>query len=262
MSQTATAYLATLPEVETVRMPTGTLFVANGAIYQVVETTGGGFSKARQWRRDESTDVALVPGSFLTKTLPLVKTGRILPVYRSRVELTDNGQPTGFIFPSETLAKDAAYLDTALIMSAGAYVRNHHQEPGFAATDGTQIFRLYYFVRSAHGRPTHLVSNIVENPHCELVPHSEGPLYWRLLSSWQDAFPLSKTTTQHAIPAIKEMQSLGLDLSDPTITQVARKVRPEDIRHDHDPDVTQVSKAVATNDSLDGEEVDDTRPNH
>ena len=138
MSQIAASYLATLPEVETVRMPTGTLFVANGLIYQVVETTGGGFAKARQWRRDESTDVALVPGSFLTKTLPLVKTGRILPVYRSRVELSDNGKPTGFMLPSESLAKDAAYLDTALIKSTGAYVRNHHQEPAFAATDGTQ----------------------------------------------------------------------------------------------------------------------------
>jgi len=42
-------------------MPTGTLFIANGLIYQVVETAGGGFAKARQWRRDESTDVALVP---------------------------------------------------------------------------------------------------------------------------------------------------------------------------------------------------------
>jgi hypothetical protein len=259
MSQTAAAYLASLPEVETVRMPTGTLFVANGSIYQVVETTGGGFSKARQWRRDESTDVALVPGSFLTKTLPLVKTGRILPVYRSRVELTDNGQPTGFIFPTETLAKDAAYLDTALIMSAGAYVRNHHQEPGFAATDGTQIFRLYYFVRSAHGRPTHLTSNIVENPHCELVPHTEGPLYWRLLSSWKDAFPLSKAT-QHSMSSVKDLHSL--DLTDPTITQVAHRVRKEDIHPEQNADVTQASKAVTTDDSPDAAEIDDTRPSH
>lgn len=252
MSQTAAAYLTTLPEVETVRMPTGTLFVANSLIYQVVETKGGGFSKARQWRRDESTDVALVPGSFLAKTLPLIKTGRILPVYRSRVELTDSGQATGFIFPTESLAKDAAYLDTSLIMSAGAYVRNHHQEPAFAATDGTQIFRVYYFVRSVHGHPTSLMSNIVENPHCELRPHTEGPLYWHLLASWQDAFPLSKIT-QVSMPSVKDVPLP--DWADPNVTQVARRLRAQD--------TTQVTRAITPDESTDKDEnVDETRPNH
>jgi len=230
-------------------MPTGTLFIANGLIYQVVETAGGGFAKARQWRRDESTDVALVPGSFLTKTLPLVKTGRILPVYRSRVELTDGGQPTGFIFPTESLAKDAAYLDTALIMSAGAYVRNHHQEPAFAATDGTQIFRLYYYARSAHGRSTHLDSNIVENPHCELRPHIEGPMYWRLLPSWEDTLPPAKVT-QLAMPAATD---IPIPIwADPNATQVGHRIRNEDI--------TRVSKAISTGET--DEDVDETRPNH
>ena len=251
MSQIAATYLATLPEVETIRMPTGTLFIANGLIYQVVETTGGGFAKARQWRRDESTDVALVPGSFLTKTLPLVRTGRILPVYRSRVELTDNGQPTGFILPNESLAKDAAYLDTALIMSAGAYVRNHHQEPAFAATDGTQIFRLYYYMRSAHGRSTHLESNIVENPHCELRPHTEGPIYWRLLPSWEETLPPAKAT-QHAMPAATDIPLP--QWADPNATQVGHRV--------HNEDVTQVSRAVSTDDEIDDAEVDETRPSH
>src|SRR5260221_13493816 len=97
MSQIAATYLATLPEVETIRMPTGTLFIANGLIYQVVETTGGGFAKARQWRRDGSTDVGLDPRSFLTKTLPLVRTGRVLAVYSFPVEASDDGLPTGFI---------------------------------------------------------------------------------------------------------------------------------------------------------------------
>src|SRR5258708_12819380 len=82
MSQSAGTYLASLPEVETVRLPLHTLFYANGHIYEVVEVSTTGYSKARQWRRDESTDVALVPNSFLTKRLPLVKMGRILPVSR------------------------------------------------------------------------------------------------------------------------------------------------------------------------------------
>jgi hypothetical protein len=194
VTTSAAAYLASLPEVETARLPRGTLFVANGLIYQVIEAGTGGFAKARQWRRDESTDVALIPGSFLTKYLPLVKTGRLLPVYRSRIELTDAGQTRCFVFPTEMLALDAAYFDVALIMSAGAYVRNHNHEPAFAVTDGVHIFRLYYYMRSVHGRPTTIASNVVEHPHCELRPHTEGALYWRLLPSWQESLPALKET--------------------------------------------------------------------
>src|SRR4051812_28386465 len=104
MPQTADAYISSLPEVETARLPMGTLFVANRIIYQVVDTSPG-FLKARQWRRDEKTDVALIPNSFPTKYLPLVAKGRILPVYRSRTELlTGDGQLSCFVFPTEMLA--------------------------------------------------------------------------------------------------------------------------------------------------------------
>jgi hypothetical protein len=194
VTTSAQVYIASLPEVETARLPRGTLFIANGLIYQVTETGAGGFSKARQWRRDESTDVALIPGSFLTKYLPLVRMGRLLPVYRSRTELTDDGQTRCFVFPTENLALDAAYLDVALIMSAGAYVRNHNHEPAFAVTDGVHIFRLYYYMRSVHGRPTTIASGMAELPRCELRPHTEGSVYWCILPSWQESFPPAKTT--------------------------------------------------------------------
>src|SRR5947209_1295725 len=174
VTTSAEVYIASLPEVETARLPRGTLFVANGLVYQVTETGAGGFSKARQWRRDESTDVALIPGSFLTKYVPLVRSGRLLPVYRSRTELTDNGQTRCFVFPTESLALDAAYLDVALIMSAGAYVRNHNHEPAFAVTDGVHIFRLYYYVQSVHGRPTSIDSTTLQYTRCELRPTTEG----------------------------------------------------------------------------------------
>lgn len=201
MTTTAEAYLASLPEVDTARLPRGTLFIANGLIYQVIEAGTAEFAKARQWRRDESTDVALVPGSFLTKYLPVIRSGRLLPVYRSRLELTDNGQTRCFIFPTETLALDAAYLDVALIMSAGAYVRNHNREPGFAVTDGVHIFRLYYYMRSIHGRPTTILGNTIEHPRCDLRPHLEGALYWRLLPSWDENLPPAKVT-QMSMPAV------------------------------------------------------------
>ncbi len=220
MSLTADAYISSLPEVETARLPKGALFVANKIIYQVIDTSPGGFSKARQWRHDEKTDVALIPNSFPTKYLPLVRTGRILPVYRSRSELlTANGEPSCFVFPTEMLSLDAAYLDVALIMSAGAYVRNHNQEPALVVTDGVHIFRLYYYLRSAHGRSTHIGHPGAEQPRYEMRPHSEGPGYWRLLSSWQDAFPPSMIT-QPSMPVVK-LPSEGdpdIDKTRPNIT--------------------------------------------
>src|SRR5579859_3204227 len=194
MPQTAASYLASLPEVETARMPVGTLFVANNLIYQIVEAKPGGYGRARQWRRDENTDVALVADSFLARTLPVVKKGRILPVYRSRKELLAEGQTTVYVFPTEALAKDAAYLDVSLILTAGAYVRGQGQEPAFAVTDGVQVFRLYY-----HG--AHAIGRVVENPHCELHVHTDGPAYWRLLPNWKESFPAAKVT-QLAMPPV------------------------------------------------------------
>jgi hypothetical protein len=199
--QLVDAYLQKLPEAPTARMPKGTLFVANRLIYEVIEVSTTGFSRARQWRRDESTDAALTPNSFLTRTLPLIDRGRMLPIYRSRTELTNSGQVRGFIFPTEALARDSAYLDTALVVGGSAYVRNHNQEPAFAVTDGVQIYRLYYYVTSDHGRPTHMIGNFVENPRCELRPHTEGSEYWRLLSTWKEQFPSARDTIM-SMPAV------------------------------------------------------------
>ncbi|MEP7285149.1 MAG: hypothetical protein ABI947_05200, partial [Chloroflexota bacterium] len=221
----------------------------------VTEVGSGGYAKARQWRRDESTDVALIPNSFLTKTLPLVRKGRILPVYRSRIELTDEGKPRGYLFPTEALAKNAAYLDEALIISAGAYVRNHNQEPGFALTDGSQIFRLYYYMKSDQGRTTHLTSRVVENPHCELHPHTEGDRYWRLLPGWQEAFPASKVT-QISMPVVTSLSEL-LHPEDDSLaaTQETKAIRPDEI----DPsEVTLPSRPVRKDLTFDK---DETHPN-
>ena len=201
MTTSADAYLASLPEVETARLPRGTLFVANSKIYQVTEVGTGGFAKARQWRQNESTDVALIPNSFLTKYMPLVKMGRLLPVYRTRTELTEDGTTRCFVFPTEALALDAAYLDVALIMSAGAYVRNHNHEPAFAVTDGVHNFRLYFYLRSVHNRATIIKSNTADQTRGELHSYMQGPSYWQLLSSWQESFPPSKAT-QLSMPKV------------------------------------------------------------
>jgi hypothetical protein len=173
-------YLSTLPEVDTARLPRGTLFVAEGIIFQVTETGGGGFSKARQWRKGENTEVALIPGSFPSKYLRVVKKGRVLPVYRSRSELAGENGPLCFVFPTEMFALDAAYLDVSLVLSPGAYVRNHNHEPAFAVTDGVHIFRLYYYRMSAQGTPTILTPPTGS----DLLTFNKGPAYWQFLPGY------------------------------------------------------------------------------
>jgi hypothetical protein len=185
----AAEYIAGLPEVETARLPKGTLFYAQERIYQVIETGGSGYHKAREWRQTESTDVALVAGSFPSRFLPLVKYGKLLPVYRTRLELTHDEQPTCFVFPTESLALDAAYLDVALIQSPGAYVRNQGHDPSFAVTDGVHVFRLYFYRQSSQGRKSDLSMLLVRPLPFTPRPHTEGPRYWRLLASWTELVP-------------------------------------------------------------------------
>ncbi|GAB4416125.1 MAG: hypothetical protein Kow00106_11660 [Anaerolineae bacterium] len=189
-------YLETLPELDTMRLPLGTLFWANGRLYQVVETGSGGYHKAREWRKTEETEVALVPGSSLSRRLPLVRRGRVLPVYKSRRELMHDDQPTCFIFPNETLALDAAYLDVALIASAGAYVRAQGREPAFVATDGAHVYRYYFFRHSAGGRATDLSALQARPLPFKPQPHTAGPLYWRLLPNWTEADPPTDRTRE------------------------------------------------------------------
>lgn len=219
------AYLNSLPEVETSRLPQDTLFWAQDRIYQVTETGAGGFHKAREWRKTEKTDVALIPGSFPARFLPLVARGKLLPVYRSRQELTDNDQPTCFVFPTESLALSAAALDVALIHSGGAYVRNHAEEPAFAATDGVHVFRLYYFRTSATGRKTNL-SKLEVRP-LPFVPkaHTKGPGYWRLLPGWMDT-PTDLDVTQPIKPV---SLARAIEETRPNLPGVSRSDSPDQI---------------------------------
>ncbi len=205
---TANEYLASLPDVETARLPKGALFVAQGRLYQVVETGSGGFHKGREWRQTEATDVALVPGSLPARYLPVVRRGRVLPVYRSRDELSAGDQPTCFVFPVESLALDAAYLDAALILSSGAYVRAEEREPAFALTDGARAFRLYYYRRTAHGRPADLSSLRDYTRPFTPRPHTEGPLYWRLLPTWTESTGAAEMT-QPSLPLLDMAEAGG-----------------------------------------------------
>jgi len=210
-------YVASLPEVDTARLPRGTLFLAQGKIYQVIETGAGGFHKAREWRQSENTDVALIPDSFPSKFLPLIRRGRVLPVYRSRLELTDNTQPACFVFPTEALALDAAYLDLALVQSSGAFVRNQGHEPAFAITDGVHMFRLYFYRQSLHGRKTDLLSLVGQPPRFTPRGHTDGPRYWRLLPLW--------TEETGNLDETQPIRAVRLSPDDPTVPMP--RVQPE-----------------------------------
>ena len=180
------AYLASLPEVETARLPIYTLFAANQRIYQVVEIGAGGFHKGREWRKGEDTDIALVSGSLLANFLPVVLRGRLLPIYPSREDLLERSEPLSYLFPDERQALDVAYLDAALVRSGDVYVRNHGRKPAFALTDGVRVFRTYYYSRSIYG---HAIadSDIATAKTIQFRPFARGPMYWRMLSSWPQA---------------------------------------------------------------------------
>lgn len=198
--QTA-AYLAELPEVRTSRLPEGALFWADGAIYEVSAVDARGYQKARLWRGTEHQEVALVPGSLLSRHLPVIERGRVLPVYRSQQDLLEDDDCSCFVFPSETLAMDAAYLDVALIQRRGPYVRQQEMLPAFAVTDGIHLFRLYYFRESARGRPTDLSSLRDRSARFRPRAHTEGPGYWRLLPSWTE-HTRQLDTTQQSLPPV------------------------------------------------------------
>ena len=180
---TLQAYLASLPEVETARLPMYTLFAANQRIYQVVEIGAGGFHKGREWRKGEDTDIALISGSLLANFLPVVLRGRLLPIYPSREDLLDRGEPISFLFPDERQALDVAYLDAALVRSGDVYVRNHGRKPAFALTDGVRVFRTYYYSRSNSGQSI-VDRDTATAKTIQFKPFTRGPMYWRLLGSW------------------------------------------------------------------------------
>lgn len=201
MDSRTAAYLAGLPEVRTQRLPKGALFWADGHLYEVSDAGTRGYEKARIWRHAGHNEVALVPGSLLSRYLPVVPLGRVLPVYRSPYDLLENNACSCFVFPTETLALDAAYLDLALIQRSGAYVRQQEYTPAFALTDGIHLFRLYYFRQSAHGRVTDLSSLRDRSTGLRPRHHTEGPDYWRLLPSWAE-HTNEFDRTQQSMPAV------------------------------------------------------------
>ncbi|MBZ0307875.1 MAG: hypothetical protein K8I82_17535, partial [Anaerolineae bacterium] len=139
------SYLNNLPLVKTASLPMGVLFIASGKIYEVTDVQGDTYRKARQWRKDESTEVALVPNSSLARQLPVIDQGHLLPPIKSRNDLLQNGRYIIFIFPTEQNAIDCAYLDVALCgANSGLYVRRMERDPAIEATNGATVFRRYY----------------------------------------------------------------------------------------------------------------------
>lgn len=211
MHERAAAYLSEVPRVETARMPLGTIFFADGCLYQVIETSAGGYHKARQWRKSESTDVALIPNSFPSRRLALVEYGYLLPVYRSRRDLLQDNDTTCFVFPTEELALDAAYLDVELVRSSDAYVRAHASDPAYEVTDGAHSYRVYYFRLSVHGRPTNLSSLRSHMRTYRPQPHTDGPGYWTLLPSWCD-YGTDVESTQPSLSSTRPSGSVQPDV--------------------------------------------------
>lgn len=214
------SYLNTLPLVKTASLPMGVLFVADDKIYEVTDIQGDTYRKAREWRKDESTEVALVSNSSLARQLPVIEQGRLLPPIKSRSDLLQNGRYIIFIFPTEQNAIDCAYLDVALCgANSGLYVRRVERDPAVEATNGAAVFRRYYYSRTAQGLNTNL-ADIKPRLGDPITTHREGPLYWRFLTSWDEG-PYDNTKTLAMRPV-----DFNLD-SHTEQTQVNQKYQPD-----------------------------------
>jgi|GEM_PF-1126586 len=179
-------YVLSLPLVKTATLPLGRIFFAQQNLYEVIEVDLAGYSKARKWRKDETTDVALIPKSNLAMRLPVVDQGYLLPVFQ-RQDLLDDNVAQAFIFPSEQNAIDAAYLDVALCgRDAGVYLRRADRFPAFEVTNGLVVLRHYYYMRTRQGLDTNMPS-IKHRIQTKLIPHREGAPYWQLLDSWDNS---------------------------------------------------------------------------
>lgn len=187
-------YLASLPVVKTSDLPVGSLFVANRRMYEVTENQPG-YSKAQEWRKGESTVVTLSEDASLSNRLTVVEEGVHIVPLASRNELLKDGRKTLYVFPGEQNALDAAYLDVALCgRGSSLYVRRHQQYAAFEATNGAVVFRQYFFMRTNQEVKTNLpdIKHRLGNP---LISHLDGPIYWRLLASWDDS-PYDDSKTQ------------------------------------------------------------------
>jgi len=206
-------YLLSLPLVETATLLPGALFIANGkTIYQVMDAGLSDTYKAREWRKNEATDVALKPQSGLARYLPVIKQGRLLPPFTSRADLLHHGTTLIYVFPTEQNAFEAASMDVALCgASAGLYVRRQEPHPAFEATNGGTIFRLYYFMRTDAAVHTSL-PDLKYRLGRPLIPHIDGPMYWRLLPNWDGGpYDVNKTIAMRPIQLEEMLNSLSED---------------------------------------------------
>lgn len=202
-----------LPLIDTLDMPKGAVFWADDGLYEVIEVERKGFRRARGWRKDETTDVALEPNSPLAQRYPVKRQGYLLPSFASRNALLKSGQLACFVFPVEQLALDAAHLDTALCgTSSGLYVRRHARHPAFEVTNGAFIGRQYYFTRTNQGLNTNL-ADLKNRLQVTLIKHSDGEDHWRLLDSWEES-PYDVMQTQAIRPVELEDTIPNLNLGD------------------------------------------------
>jgi len=182
----AEEYLMQLSVVKTTTLPRGALFVADiGKLYQVVDAGQHGEHKARLWRHGEHTEVALDGKSGLARRLPTVEHGRQIPPFTSRDDLMDNRRPLLYAFRREQTAMEAALIDVALCGErSGLYTRRNEQYPCFEVTNGSLLFRQYFFMETDQGNKTNL-ADLKHGLNFPLRPHLDGPAYWRLLPSWE-----------------------------------------------------------------------------
>ncbi len=236
-----------LPEpVFTESLPEGVLFVSSdGILYQVVLAEGAGFRKAEPWPWSTSRvpsehrqPVALVSGSFLARSYPLVEKGRRLPTLTRSAFIDGAGQPAHFAFPDEQLAKLAAQLDETLTPQSGLTAYPEHQR--WVLGDGQHVFRVYHYAVGSTGTTIDLAERAARE-HVKIRDGSKGPVYWQYIPGWDKATPAIAPKTSTLEVAVKPTVA-----TPPVVTAVKEPIKDTPLPVPAAPAVAQEPKQEAS----------------
>jgi plasmid segregation protein ParM len=216
--------------IRTESLAEGALFVSpDGVLYKVVMAERAGFRKAEPWpgsalnhSGDARQPVALVPGSLLARNYPVVTEGRPLPVL-SRADFLRDGHPTHFVFPEESLARLAAWLDVALAPRSGLAVSKERQR--WLLSDGHHDFRVYHYLVDRLGLEIDLGARFAKEG-IEAQPCERGPRYWRYLPGWTASVGELPEEEPQPVPENGAGEPAATTLA-PSVSVVAEKVETQ-----------------------------------
>jgi hypothetical protein len=176
----APPYGAPERQVKTRSLNVGSLFMANGLLYQVIEPTPEGFYQAKPWGGCDTSIVALDPAQLNDDKGIVVADGEPVPYYLKRTDLLDEkGSPIRFRFPTKALAFQAASLDQLLAERTNLFLQAYGPM-AYALTDGSHRWRYYYYSQAADMLAR--AGALAQDKSLSFnYNYADGPAYWQYI---------------------------------------------------------------------------------